>query len=114
MKKSPKNIPAHETVVPILEQLSKFEKEQLESQVLACLPALAKRWLPDGRLVGCFWSATSPNNKSRSISIDLRKGSWREFPTGRHGKTTMSLAEYLTGLGADKVQEELKAMIGSP
>ena len=104
--------PEDEKVADEPEALTPFEAEQLESKLIVYLPAILKRWLPSGRLAGQFWTASHPLTKSRTISIDLLKGSWREFPAGKSGKTVTGLVSHLTGLDIAEAQLRLSAMIG--
>lgn len=96
---------------PELVPLSGFEAEQLEAVVLANLPAIAKRWFPSGRLIGVFWSAPHPADISTTLSIDLFEGRWREFPSGKSGRTVISLIQHLTGLNENVVWHRLKTMM---
>lgn len=104
--------PDDEKVVEKPEALTPFEAEQLESKLIVYLPAILKRWLPDGRPVGQYWKAPHPLVKSRTINIDLLEGSWREFPAGKSGKTVTGLVIHLTGLDLGEAQQRLMAMIG--
>jgi hypothetical protein len=92
--------------------LTPFEVEQLESQAVNVMPAILKRWLPDGRISNQHWSAPHPKNRTRTLSVDLLTGAWREFPTGASGRTITSLIIHFTGLPQEEALLNLTAMIG--
>lgn len=84
---------------------------------LAHLPAILKRWLPDGRRQGAEWVARNPTRADRrlgSFSINLRTGRWSDFATGDKGSDPISLAAYLFGLSQSKAARRLAGMMGMP
>lgn len=103
------NRPEGGAVVP---DLTPFEVEQLESNAIIFLPTILKRWLPGGRLTNHHWSAPHPKDRSRTLSVDLSTGAWREFPSGAYGRTVTSFITHLTGLPEQEALLKLTAMIG--
>ena len=67
----------------------------------SALPALVRRWLPNGRQQGREYVVLNPNRADRrpgSFSINLRTGRWSDFATGDRGGDPVSLAAYLFNL----------------
>jgi hypothetical protein len=83
---------------------------------LAVLPALLRRWLPDGRIERNEYVALNPRRSDRrfgSFSINLRTGRWADFAIdGARGGDPISLAAYLRGLGQVEAAARLAAMLG--
>ncbi len=55
---------------------------------LTSLPALLRRWLPDGRLLGHEYTACNPTRADRrpgSFRINVNSGKWSDFATGDKG-----------------------------
>jgi hypothetical protein len=81
------------------------------------LPALAKRWLPDGRREGSEWVARNPTRPDRhlgSFKVNLRTGRWADFATGDRGGDPISLAAYVFGLGQVDAARRVAGMLGLP
>lgn len=80
------------------------------------LPALAARWLPDGRRVGREWVALNPRRDDRSpgsFRINLQTGRWADFATDdARGGDPVSLAAYLSGASQSEAARSLAAMLG--
>jgi hypothetical protein len=95
------------------QKLTAFEVEQLEAEAIIYLPAIMKRWLPDGRLSGHRWNAQHPKSSTHVISVDLHDGSWRDFLDGKSGRTVTSLISHLTNLPAEQAILQLKSIIGA-
>ena len=83
---------------------------------LAVLPALLRRWLPDGRIEGNEYVALNPRRSDRgfgSFSINLRTGRWADFAIdGACGGDPISLAAYLRGIGQLEAAVRLAGMLG--
>jgi hypothetical protein len=83
---------------------------------LAVLPALLRRWLPDGRMESHEYIALNPRRLDRtfgSFSINLRTGRWADFAIdGARGGDPISLAAYLGGIGQMEAAVHLAAMLG--
>lgn len=87
----------------------------INAAALVVLPALARRWLPDGRLVGREWVACNPTRVDRhlgSFSVNLVSGRWADFATGDKGGDPVSLAAYLAGTGQTEAARSLATMLG--
>ena len=81
---------------------------------LAALPALLRRWLPDGRQVGREYLARNPlraDRRSGSFKINVRTGRWTDFATGDAGGDVVSLAAYLSGAGQAEAARSLADML---
>ena len=82
---------------------------------LVSLPALLRRWLPDGRLVGREYTARNPKRADRrpgSFRINVNSGKWADFATGDKGGDVVSLAAYLSGTGQGEAARALADMLG--
>ncbi len=72
----------------------------INDAALAVLPALAARWLPDGKRRGHEWIARNPRRDDRragSFSVNLATGKWADFASGDRGGDVISLAAFLSG-----------------
>ena len=81
---------------------------------LASLPALLRRWLPDGRLLGHEYSGRNPTREDRragSFRINVNSGRWSDFATGDAGGDVVSLAAYLSGTGQGEAARALAKML---
>ncbi len=81
---------------------------------LAALPALLRRWLPDGRQVGREYLARNPlraDRRSGSFKINVRTGRWADFATGDAGGDVISLCAYLAGIGQAEAARSLADML---
>ena len=82
---------------------------------LASLPALLRRWLPDGRLAGREYTACNPRRADRhpgSFRVNVNSGKWADFATGDKGGDVVSLAAYLSGTGQAEAARALADMLG--
>ncbi len=82
---------------------------------LASLPALLRRWLPDGRLAGREYIARNPKRADRrpgSFKVNVNSGRWSDFATGDAGGDVVSLAAYLSGTGQVEAARALADMLG--
>ncbi len=82
---------------------------------LASLPALLRRWLPDGRLMGREYTVRNPRRADRrpgSFRINVNSGRWADFATGDKGGDTISLAAYLSGTRQSEAARALSNMLG--
>jgi hypothetical protein len=87
----------------------------IRAAALPRLPALAARWLPDGRLVGAEFVARNPTRADRragSFKINVRTGQWADFATGDRGGDVISLAAYLFRISQFEAARRLSAMLG--
>lgn len=72
--------------------------EAINRAALAALPAILRRLLPDGRIIGGEWVARNPTRTDRrpgSFKINLRTGRWADFATGDCGGDPVSLYAYV-------------------
>ena len=82
---------------------------------LASLPALLRRWLPDGRLVGREYTARNPRRADRrpgSFRVNVNSGRWADFACDAKGGDVVSLAAYLSGTGQAEAARALGDMLG--
>ncbi len=89
--------------------------EAINRAALSCLPALLRRWLPDGRLLGREYTARNPRRADRhpgSFRINIHSGTWADFATGDKGGDVVSLAAYLSGTGQAEAARSLADMLG--
>jgi hypothetical protein len=81
---------------------------------LAVLPALLRRWLPDGRVEGNEFVARNPRRSDRhrgSFKINLRTGRWADFACEARGGDPISLSAYLSGLSQAEAAVQLATML---
>jgi hypothetical protein len=72
--------------------------ERINRAALAVLPAVLRRLLPDGRIIGGEWVARNPTRADRhlgSFKINIRTGRWADFATGDKGGDPVSLFAYV-------------------
>ena len=82
---------------------------------LAVLPALLRRWLPDGRVERNEYVALNPHRSDRnhgSFKMNLRTGRWADFACGARGGDPVSLCAYVNGLSQTEAALRLAAMLG--
>jgi hypothetical protein len=87
----------------------------VKTAALPLVPALVKRWLPDGRREAGEWVARNPRRDDRtlgSFKINLRTGRWADFATGDKGGDVISLAAYLFGLSQLEAAQRIASMLG--
>jgi hypothetical protein len=88
---------------------------KINSIALAVLPALLRRWLPDGKVHGQEYKACNPkrdDRKAGSFSINLRTGRWADFATGDKGGDVISLAAYLFNIRQTEAKKQIAEMLG--
>ena len=94
---------------------TKLDFDAVNRAVLATLPDLLSRWLPDGRRLGAEYVARNPRRHDRtpgSFSVNVRTGRWADFATGDCGGDPVSLAAYLFGLPQIEAGRRLATMLG--
>ncbi len=87
----------------------------INDAALAALPALLRRWLPDGAVRGHEFVARNPRRADRtagSFSVNLNTGRWADFATGDAGGDVISLAAYLGGISQGDAARRLGEMLG--
>lgn len=95
----------------------RIDFQAISAAALPSLPALVKRWLPDGRRWGFEWVARNPTRADRrpgSFKVNLRSGRWADFATGAKGGDTISLAAHLFGLSQIEAARKVAAMLSIP
>jgi hypothetical protein len=79
------------------------------------LPAILRRLLPDGRIIGGEYVALNPTRSDRrpgSFKINLRTGRWSDFATGDKGGDPVSLCAYVEGVSQGEAARLLGRMLG--
>ncbi len=64
--------------------MRRLDFDTISRAALASLPALLRRWLPDGRLVGREYMARNPTRTDRrpgSFKVNVSTGKWADFAT---------------------------------
>lgn len=87
----------------------------INAAAVGALPALLKRWLPDGRVEGHEYAARNPTRSDKrcgSFCINLKNGKWADFATGDSGGDVISLAAYLAGISQSQAAVQLAHMLG--
>ncbi len=95
--------------------MRRLDFDTINRAALASLPALLRRWLPDGHLVGREYTARNPTRADRragSFRINVNSGKWADFATGDKGGDVVSLAAYLSGRGQAEAARVLGDMLG--
>src|SRR5207253_1161955 len=91
---------------------------QVNRAAIAVLPALLRRWLPDGLYRGREYVALNPtraDTRRGSFKIVIagpRAGVWADFATGDRGGDVVSLAAYLGRCSQSEAARQLLAMLG--
>jgi hypothetical protein len=96
------------------QRLSHLDFDAINQGALVALPALLRRWLPDGVAHGAEYVARNPRRVDRrpgSFSINVRTGKWSDFATGDKGGDVVSLAAYLAGTGQAEAARALADML---
>ncbi len=97
--------------------MRRLDFDAINRAALASLPALLRRWLPDGRLVGREYTARNPRRADRrpgSFKVNVNTGKWADFATDAKGGDVVSLAAYLSGSRQAEAARELADMLGLP
>ena len=92
-----------------------IDYQAIAAAAIPHLPALCRRWLPDGRREGSEWSSRNPHRSDRkrgSFKINLHTGRWADFATGDRGGDAISLAAFVHGLSQWEAALELSRMLG--
>ncbi len=93
----------------------RLDFDAINRVALASLPALLRRWLPDGRVVGREFTARNPRRADRrpgSFRVNVTTGKWADFATGDAGGDVVSLVAYLSGAGQAEAARALADMLG--
>jgi hypothetical protein len=88
----------------------------INGAAIRALPALLRRWVPDGMIRGCEYVARNPMRADRragSFSINLRTGCWADFAIAdARGGDVISLVAYLAGCSQFDAARKLAAILG--
>ena len=82
---------------------------------LVYLPALVRRWCPQGRMCGAEWVALNwkrGDRKPGSFCINTKTGRWADFACGAKGGDVISLAAYLFHTSQVQAARTLAAVLG--
>ncbi len=93
----------------------RLDFDTINRAALASLPALLRRWLPDGRLIGREYTARNPMRADRrpgSFRINVNTGEWADFACDAKGGDVVSLAAYLSGTGQAEAARALADLLG--
>ncbi len=98
-----------------IERRGRLDFDAINRAGLASLPALLRRWLPDGHFMGREYTARNPTRADRrpgSFRINVNSGRWADFACDARGGDVVSLAAYLSGTGQAEAARALADMLG--
>ena len=78
-------------------------------------PAVLRRLLPDGRVIGSEFVARNPRRADRrpgSFKVSLTNGRWCDFATGDRGGDLIALVAYIENLSQVEAARSLSKMLG--
>ena len=78
-------------------------------------PAILRRLLPNGRVIGCEYVAKNPRRQDRragSFKVNVATGRWADFATGDRGGDLIALVAYLEGVTQSEAARLLSRMTG--
>jgi hypothetical protein len=93
----------------------RIDFDAVNAAARAALPALLRRWLPDGKQMGREYVAKNPTRADRrlgSFKVNLNTGKWADFASGDSGGDVVSLAAYLSDTGQGEAARRLADMLG--
>jgi hypothetical protein len=85
------------------------------NSALACAPAILRRWLPGGQVLGHEYTVRNPRRTDRSVGsfkINIVTGRWADFATGASGGDLISLAAYIFAIGQADAAHRISKMLG--
>jgi len=89
--------------------------KSINRAALANLPAVLRRLLPGGKIVGWEYAALNPRRSDRrlgSFKVNLRSGAWADFATDDKGGDPVSLVAYLENISQGEAARLLARMVG--
>jgi hypothetical protein len=95
--------------------MHRLDFDSINRAALSALPALLRRWLPDGCAVGGEWTARNPRRndcRPGSFKVNMRTGRWADFATADAGGDVVSLVAYLSGTSQGGAARALADMLG--
>ena len=93
----------------------RIDFEAINRAALAALPAILRRLLPDGRIIGgeyVAWNPTRGDRRPGSFKINLRSGRWADFATGDKGGDPVSLSPMWKASRKAEAARRLARMLG--
>jgi hypothetical protein len=89
--------------------------ERINRAALAVLPAVLRRLLPGGRILGHEYVARNPtraDKRAGSFKANVCTGKWADFATGDKGGDPVSLVAYVEGVSQSEAARLLSRMLG--
>ena len=93
------------------------KRDAVNLRALPYLPAMAKRWLPEGKLYGDKWQCKSPHappESSQGLTVYLSNGTWVDYATDEAGRGAVSLAAYIAKISEAEALEHVSRMLDVP
>jgi hypothetical protein len=90
------------------------DTHRVNAAALNKLPAIVKRWLPDGHMNAKYWVAKSPRglvHHAAGLRVNLKDGRWRDYATGEAGADVISLAAFVGGSSNEDAAKNLARML---
>lgn len=94
---------------------TRVDFDAINRRALTVLPALLRKWLPNGQVRGREYVALNPRRDDRhlgSFRINFRSGAWADFAIGARGGDSISLLAYLTNTQQLEAAHLLARQIG--
>jgi hypothetical protein len=97
---------------------SSIDFATIAREALASLPAILRRLLPSGRVIGREYIALNPtriDHHAGSFKVHLtgpRAGAWADFATGDRGGDVISLVAYLEDIRQHEAARLVARMLG--
>jgi hypothetical protein len=89
--------------------------DKINAAALAAFPAILKRLLPGGKIIGEEFLALNPRRADRnlgSFKVNRHNGRWADFATGAKGGDPVSLVAYLADVTQGEAARLLARMLG--
>jgi hypothetical protein len=94
---------------------NRLDFDVINRAALSALPAILKRILPMGKVMGAEYVALNPTRVDRrlgSFRINMRTGRWADFAIGDKGGDVISLIAYVEGVSQGEAVRLLANMLG--
>jgi hypothetical protein len=88
---------------------------EVNRAAFAVLPAVLRRLLPEGKIVGREFVALNPRRADLhpgSFKINCRTGRWKDFASGDGGSDPISLVAFLAGVSQSEAARLLALLLG--
>ena len=92
-----------------------YQHYHLDEAALKVLPAILKRYFPDGCIIGNEFIPKNPTRYDRrpgSFRININTGVWADFATGDTGFGAISLSSYLFKISRHEAARRVASMLG--